>query len=93
MFNHSRIGFIILALLLLGVSLSFSGGVYHWTDEKGTIHFTDDISKVPRQYLDQVKESEFPEESSREEEKSVEPEKDESWATGQEVLRDHREKD
>ena len=79
MFNHSRIGFIILALLLLWASLSFSGDVYHWTDERGTVHFTDDIAKVPRQYLDQVKKSEFPEGSSREEGKSVEPEKDESW--------------
>ena len=79
MFNHSRHGFIILALLLLSVSFSFSGGVYHWTDEKGTVHFADDISKVPRQYLDQVKETEFPEGSSKEEGKSVEPEKDESW--------------
>jgi hypothetical protein len=79
MFNQSRIGFIILALLLLWVSLSFSGDVYHWTDEKGTVHFADDIAKVPRQYLDQVKKSEFPEESSREGGRSIEPEKDESW--------------
>jgi hypothetical protein len=79
MFNHSYTGIIILALLLLWGSLSFSGEVYHWMDEKGTVHFTDDISKVPRQYLDQVKKSEFPEGSSPEEGKSVEPEKDESW--------------
>jgi hypothetical protein len=76
MFNHSRIGFIFSALLFLWVSLSFSGDVYHWTDEKGTIHFTDDIAKIPRQYLEQVEKSEFTEQSSTEEGKSVEPEKD-----------------
>jgi len=81
MFKHSYscTGFIVLALLFLWVSLSFSGEVYHWTDERGTIHFTDDIAKVPRQYLDQVKKSEFPEGSSTEEGKSVPSEKDVSW--------------
>jgi len=88
MFNHSCTGFIILACLLLWVSLSFSGEVYHWTDEKGTVHFTDDIAKVPRQYLDQVKKSEFPEGSSGEEGKSVESEKDESWDRVKKYLED-----
>lgn len=78
MYNRSCSGIIILALLVVSLSLSFSGEVYHWTDEKGTVHFTDDIAKVPRHYLDQVKKSDFPEGSSGEEGKSVESEKDES---------------
>jgi hypothetical protein len=80
MLYPSCTGFIILlAILLQGVSASFSGDVYHWMDEKGTVHFTDDIAHVPRQYLDQVKTSEFPEAASGEEGRSVEPKKDESW--------------
>jgi hypothetical protein len=79
MVKYSCAGLVILAFLLLGVPLSSSGEVYHWTDEKGTVHFTDDIANVPRQYLDQVKKSEFPEGSLGEEGKSVESEKDESW--------------
>jgi hypothetical protein len=76
-FDHSRSCRIVMGILLLWVSLSFSEDVYHWTDEKGTVHFTDEISKVPRQYLDQVQKSEFPEGASKEEGKPAEPVKDE----------------
>jgi lipopolysaccharide export system permease protein len=36
----------LLSILFLIVP-SFSGEVYRWTDEGGTIHFTDDRSKIP----------------------------------------------
>jgi chaperonin cofactor prefoldin len=33
---------------------SFSQQTYRWTDDKGTVHFTDDPSKVPDRYREQV---------------------------------------
>lgn len=33
---------------------SFSQQTYRWTDDKGTVHFTDDPSKIPDRYRDQV---------------------------------------
>jgi len=50
----------ILALIVLWTVLvlppsSFSQPTYRWTDEKGTVHFTDDLSKIPDQYRDQTK--------------------------------------
>jgi chromosome segregation ATPase len=32
----------------------FSGEIYRWTDENGTVHFTDDESKIPGPYSDQA---------------------------------------
>jgi len=40
----------------------FSGEIYRWTDEKGTVHFTDDASKMPGQYSDQAERIEVREE-------------------------------
>ena len=34
--------------------------IYQWVDEKGTVHFTDDISLVPERYHDQVKKKKAP---------------------------------
>ena len=47
--------------LLIFIGLIFYWGtglgqeIYQWVDEKGTVHFTDDISLVPERYYDQVK--------------------------------------
>jgi hypothetical protein len=38
-----RIGFIILIGLALSFSLTLGQEVYRWVDEKGTVHFTDDL--------------------------------------------------
>jgi DNA repair exonuclease SbcCD ATPase subunit len=76
--DFMRLPITIFGILFLLAQPSFSGNVYRWTDEKGTVHFTDEISKVPGQYLDHVKKSEFPEESLIEKEKQVVPKKDES---------------
>jgi hypothetical protein len=35
--------------------------MYRWIDEKGTVHFTDDLSKIPSQYLDRVRTLDAPE--------------------------------
>ena len=50
--------------ILLGmITLPFVAGgqqIYQWVDEKGTVHFTDDVSLVPEKYQDQVKEKKTP---------------------------------
>jgi clan AA aspartic protease (TIGR02281 family) len=43
--------FIILSFILLIVMVPSSyGEMYKWVDEKGTVHFTDDLSKIPEKY-------------------------------------------
>ena len=38
-------------IVLLGVLVTFSyGQMYKWLDEKGTVHFTDDLSSIPEKY-------------------------------------------
>jgi len=55
-------GMSILLIMLLAVSFSHSAEIYRWTDEKGTVHFTDDVSKIPEQYRDQIRTLEVPQE-------------------------------
>jgi DNA repair exonuclease SbcCD ATPase subunit len=76
--KRSRPYWVAAGFVLLWAPPLFSANVYHWTDEKGTAHFTDDIAKVPLQYRDRVKTSEFPEGPSEADEQRVEPEEDES---------------
>ncbi len=52
-----KIGFLVLTGLILFFSLAFGQGSYKWVDEKGTVHFTDDLSLVPDKYRDQVSET------------------------------------
>jgi clan AA aspartic protease (TIGR02281 family) len=43
--------FILLLIMVLGVWLATSyGEMYKWMDEKGTVHFTDDLSSIPEKY-------------------------------------------
>ena len=47
------------------ITLPFVAGgqeTYQWVDEKGTVHFTDDVGKIPEKYQDQVKKKESPRE-------------------------------
>ncbi len=54
---------IIIFLLLL--TTSFSGAeVYKWVDEKGIVHFTDDITQVPEKYRRGIQEMEVGEEKT-----------------------------
>ena len=52
--------------ILLGLffsrSFSFAGEIYRWTDEKGVVHFTDDLSQIPAQYQNQFEKREVKEE-------------------------------
>lgn len=42
-------------ILMISVS-SVYGEMYKWVDEKGTVHFTDDISSIPEAYRERVEE-------------------------------------
>ncbi len=60
----------ILLFLLLWVlpSISHAADIYKWVDKDGSANFTDDLSKVPPEYRDQVKTEEV-----RESEKTPSP--------------------
>jgi hypothetical protein len=45
----------ILFCLISPTAFSFSEEIYHWTDDKGSVHFTDDVSNIPAPYLNQVR--------------------------------------
>ena len=63
----------ILFCLSFSIPFSFSGEIHRWTDEKGVVHFTDDISNVPAQYRNQVDKREVTEEILREVERQIVP--------------------
>jgi septal ring factor EnvC (AmiA/AmiB activator) len=45
----------LLFCLISPTAFSFSEEIYHWTDDKGSVHFTDDVSNIPAPYLNQVR--------------------------------------
>ena len=49
--------FLILTILM-ALALPVSAEMYKWVDEKGTVHFTDDISSIPEKYREDVEERE-----------------------------------
>jgi len=55
------LGYLILINLFLNPLCSYSEAVYRWTDEKGTVHFTDDPSKIPEKFSEQAEKPGKPE--------------------------------
>src|SRR5512139_855855 len=49
----------ILFCLISPTAFSFSEEIYHWTDDKGSVHFTNDVSNIPAPYLNQVRKREM----------------------------------
>ena len=49
----------ILFCLISPTAFSFSEEIYHWTDDKGSVHFTDDVSNIPAPCLNQVRKREM----------------------------------
>jgi len=54
---------VLILLLLISPELSFAQA-YKWIDEKGSIHFTDDILQVPERYRSEVEKIGLPEEKA-----------------------------
>ncbi len=50
----------VLVLLLLASNVSFAE-VFKWVDEKGGVHFTDDVLQIPSQYRPNTERMEIPE--------------------------------
>ncbi len=46
--------YIFLFFIFLYYEFSLSGEAYRWEDSDGTIYFTDDISKIPKNFKDKV---------------------------------------
>ncbi len=44
--------------------ISVGQEIYRWVDEKGTVHFADDITLVPERYRNQVEKKELPQKPS-----------------------------
>ena len=57
-----RTALLILIGLILYCAVSWGQQIYQWTDEKGILHFTDDMSQVPERYRNQVQEKKVPKE-------------------------------
>jgi len=49
-----------LLTILIALALPASAEMYKWVDEKGTVHFTDDISSIPEKYREKVEERKTP---------------------------------
>ena len=67
---------VVFPVFLLMPLLLWGGEVYKWTDEKGTVHLTDDKKQIPERYSDQVETISVPdkyEEPSRPLEQTVYP--------------------
>jgi vacuolar-type H+-ATPase subunit I/STV1 len=56
--------FFLFIVFLLTPMVSFSAEIYRWTDEKGTVHFTDDPTNIPERYSNQGKKVHAPEEKT-----------------------------
>ena len=69
MYRRTPYGISILLVMFFTVSLVDAAEIYRWRDEKGTVYFTDDVSKIPEQYRDQIRKMEVPQEDVKETEK------------------------
>ena len=55
-----RMTILICFLSFLTVSAAKGQEIYQWVDEKGTIHFTDDLTLIPERFRDQVQRKKTP---------------------------------
>lgn len=57
-----KVTVVALVIALLTIAFGAQAEVYKWTDDKGTIHFTDDYSHIPEKYVPLAETRRFPEE-------------------------------
>jgi cell division ATPase FtsA len=69
MFYRAGLWWTILFILFFQIPYAFPGEIYRWKDGQGTIHFTDDLSKIPEQYTDRAEKLKVREEKLEEVEK------------------------
>jgi len=55
-----RTALLILIGLILYCAVSWGQEIYQWPDQKGNLHFTDDVSLVPERYRNQVQKKTAP---------------------------------
>lgn len=55
--------FFVSMTLLMFCLPAYGQEVYRWVDEKGTVHFSDDLTLVPERYREQVEKKRLPKES------------------------------
>lgn len=72
---------LIVILFFLFISEISFAEIFKWVDEKGVVHFTDDILQVPEKYRSEVKKMELPEriEETKAEEESTPKNKEEVY--------------
>ena len=51
--------FILVGMITLPF-VAVSQEIYQWVDDKGTVHFTDNVGQIPEKYQDQVKKKKTP---------------------------------
>jgi hypothetical protein len=49
-----KMGLLILIVLVSSPWIAMGQEIYRWVDEKGTVHFADDITLVPEKYRDRI---------------------------------------
>ena len=63
--RSGRMRFVVPFVILLAVFVPCSyGEMYKWVDEKGTVHFTDDLSTIPEKYRGETETRTPPQETS-----------------------------
>jgi hypothetical protein len=61
--NMKKICLIIAAGVLFYSTSALGQEVYRWVDEKGTVHFTDDLGQVPEKYREKIQKEKTPKET------------------------------
>jgi clan AA aspartic protease (TIGR02281 family) len=57
--ENMKMALLLFFIVIVLVSPSY-GEMYKWVDEKGTVHFTDDVSTIPEKFRQDVEEREAP---------------------------------
>ena len=60
-----RLGVLIFIILVFTFLRAFAQEIYRWVDEKGTLHYADDLSQIPERYRDQIQTRKVPQETPR----------------------------